>query len=120
MRARDPVPPTTSVGAGPVRWGGIPAIQRKAAIRSPLDPSEREADDVAERVMRMSSVAPIGSAGAAISRKCATCEEEEPVLQRASAHSTAIDPALDAGAAIRAVEREGEPLPRSLREFFEP
>jgi hypothetical protein len=54
-----------------------PPIQRKPTISSPGDPFEREADDVADRVMRMVELTPIGSTPAAIQRKCAGCEEEE-------------------------------------------
>jgi Domain of unknown function (DUF4157) len=54
-----------------------PPIQRKPTISSPGDPFEREADDVADRVMRTVESTPIGSAPAAIQRKCAECEEEE-------------------------------------------
>src|SRR5689334_17045375 len=58
------------------------AIQRAPAISSPADRYEREADEVADRVMRMRQPAPVnspldstpGAAGKAISRKCAACE----------------------------------------------
>jgi hypothetical protein len=54
-----------------------PPIQRKPTISSPGDAFEREADDVADRVMRMAEPTPIVSAPASIQRKCAGCEEEE-------------------------------------------
>jgi hypothetical protein len=52
-------------------------IQRKPTLNSPGDPFEREADDLADRVMRMVEPIPIVSAPASIQRKCAGCEEEE-------------------------------------------
>src|SRR5262245_7531247 len=54
-----------------------PLIQRKATISSPGDPYEREADEVADKVMRMADPSPIGSAPVAIQRKCSACEDEE-------------------------------------------
>jgi hypothetical protein len=54
-----------------------PSIQRKPTISSPGDVFEREADDVADRVMRMVDATAVGSAPAAIQRKCAECKEEE-------------------------------------------
>ena len=59
----------------------LPPIQRKAIISSPDDPFEREADDVADRVMRMAAPGPIGVAPAAIQRKCSECEEDEQAAQ---------------------------------------
>jgi hypothetical protein len=48
-----------------------PPVQRKPTISSPGDPYECEADEVADKVMRMAEPAPIGSAPVAIQRKCA-------------------------------------------------
>src|SRR6185312_12742651 len=54
------------------------SMQRKLEIGAVNDPLEAEADQVADRVMRMpdSEVAVI-SANSQVSRKCAACEEEE-------------------------------------------
>ncbi len=82
---------------------------------------EREADDVAEKVMRRAEPVPIGLAPAAIQCKCAECEDEEkkPIQTKPSpsAHTGA---ALDADAAMRAVERGGAPLSREAKSYFEP
>jgi hypothetical protein len=49
--------------------GGAPAIQTKLTVNEPGDAFEREADRVADQVMRMTSPA--------IQRACAKCEDEE-------------------------------------------
>jgi hypothetical protein len=99
----------------------VPTIQRKLTFSSPGDLFEREADDVAEKVMRMAELVPTGSAHAPIQRKCAECEDEEkkPIQTKPtlSAHTRA---ALDANAAVRASERGGAPLSREARSYFEP
>lgn len=67
-----------------------PSIQRKPTTSSPGDPFEREADDVADRVMRMVEPTPISSTPAEIQRKCAGCEEEEKAVPTQHAPSAAI------------------------------
>jgi hypothetical protein len=59
-------------------------IQCKLSIGSPDDPLEKEADDMADKVMRMEMPQPINfsSARNTIARKCAHCEEEEKQLQK--------------------------------------
>ncbi|WP_343305658.1 DUF4157 domain-containing protein [Chitinophaga niabensis] len=66
-------------------FGGLP-VQAKLSISPPDDPQEREADMVADTVMRMpeagSSGIPFSAAPAvAVQRKCAHCDAEEK-LQR--------------------------------------
>ncbi|WP_437995885.1 DUF4157 domain-containing protein [Sorangium sp. So ce185] len=104
-------------------------VQRKPAVSSPGDPLEREADEVADKVMRMAEPAPggsaerapVGSAPAVIQRKCAACEDEEKTtIRRVQAPSAPTRAELDTGAAVRAAEHSGEPLPRATRDFFEP
>jgi Domain of unknown function (DUF4157) len=98
-----------------------PPIQRKPTISSPGDAFEREADDVADKVMRMVEPTPISSAPAAIQRKCAECEaEEKKTIQTKPTPSAHTGAALDAGAAVRAAEQGGGPLPREVRSYFEP
>jgi Domain of unknown function (DUF4157) len=56
------------------------AIQPKLTIGSPDDPYEREADSVANHVMRMPMNGGFwgnGGLGKAIQRKCSSCEQEE-------------------------------------------
>jgi hypothetical protein len=108
------------------------AIQRAPAISSPADAYEREADEVADHVMRMAQPASIhspaqsmpGAAGQAISRKCAACEDEEEKRiqpkaqpQTAAAHQ---DAPLDAASAVSAIKHGGAPLSGDVRAYFEP
>ena len=54
-----------------------PVLQPKLTIGAVDDPAEREADDVAERVMRMTEPAATPSpASVQLRRKCAACDEE--------------------------------------------
>ncbi len=55
----------------------LPLIQCKPTISFPGDPLEREADDVAEKVVRRVETGPVGPAQAGIQRKCAVCEQKE-------------------------------------------
>src|SRR5262249_22180468 len=51
-------------------------VQAKLVVGSPRDPLEREADEVADRVMRRADVPAVGAAPPAVQRRCAPCEEE--------------------------------------------
>ncbi|HEV8321234.1 MAG TPA: DUF4157 domain-containing protein, partial [Myxococcota bacterium] len=96
-------------------------IQRKPTVSSPGDAFEREADDLAEKVMRVTVPAAIGSAPPAVQRKCAQCEEEdERAIQTKRAPSSRAGASLDTGAAVRATERGGAPLSPEARAYFEP
>ena len=59
-------------------------IQCKLTVGAPDDPLEKEADDMADKVMRMEMPSPISfsSAKNSVNRKCAHCEEEESQLQK--------------------------------------
>ncbi|CAN91726.1 hypothetical protein sce1568 [Sorangium cellulosum So ce56] len=96
-------------------------IQRKATISSPGDPCEREADEVAEKVMRMEEPTQVGLLPTAIQRKCAECAEEddEKPFQTKPMLSADADAAPDVGAAAR-VTGSGQPLTNEQRAFFEP
>jgi Domain of unknown function (DUF4157) len=61
----------------------VPSIQRKTTISSPGDPFERQADDVAETVMRMVEPAPIRHG-------CVGCDEHEKAGPAKRAHSAAL------------------------------
>ena len=97
-------------------------IQAKLAISQPGDPDEQEADRVADQVM---SSAPVGT----IHRKCEACAgggttcpkcEEDKKLQRREnpGHASQTTPAINSQ--IAALRGGGQPLPPSLRAFFEP
>ena len=96
-------------------------IHPKLALSSPGDPDEREADAVADRVMRMAEPGPVSRSVEQIHHKCAACaEDEEGVVARktdAASASGVSDPQL--GAAIGGLG-SGTPLPVAERSFFEP
>jgi hypothetical protein len=79
-------------------------VQPKFVVGPANDALEREADEVADRVMRMGHGAPLGSAPAAIQRAGAACENEQ---------ATSIP-------SVRLRHGPGEPLPQATRGFFEP
>ncbi|MEO5558144.1 MAG: DUF4157 domain-containing protein [Dokdonella sp.] len=99
----------------------MPALRRKPAISAPGDAFEREADDVADKVMRMAEPTLTGSTPATIQRKCAACEDdEEKSIQTKRTAFVSADMALDAGAAARTAACGGTPLSKELRAYFEP
>jgi hypothetical protein len=101
-------------------------LQRKLEVGAVDDPLEREADEVADRVMRIVdaeiAVAPVQPM---VSRKCAECEEED---KKEDDEKLRMKPA--AGRQPAGVEtppivhevlrRPGEPLDAETRTFFEP
>ncbi|WP_068076548.1 eCIS core domain-containing protein [Novosphingobium lentum] len=65
--------------------GGQP-LQAKLTIGAVNDPLEHEADAAADRVMRMADPgATLSSGPGALQRKCAACEDEEPIVRRRAA-----------------------------------
>jgi hypothetical protein len=91
-------------------------IQAKLRVGAPDDEYEREADRVADTIMRM----PEGHAAA--QRKCAECEEEEERMVRTFAPGRpqrALSPATE-NLIERGLGSSGHPLHESARRFFEP
>jgi hypothetical protein len=103
---------------------GLPArtLQPKLAIGSVDDPLEREADRVADHVMRMpDSALSISPGSPQLSRKCAECEEEDK--KRLQMKSTAVPQAagVEAPPILHEVLRQpGQPLDAATRAFFKP
>jgi hypothetical protein len=102
---------------------GNGAIQAKLQVSQPGDPQEREADRVADDVMRMPEpVATLTAASGGVGtlqRKCAACEEESDHVQRKTDSVPA--PPMPAGAeSPLAGLGAGAPLPASERAYFEP
>jgi len=89
-------------------------VQMKMRMGQPGDAYEREADRVADQVMRMPAVT--------VQRKCAECEAEEQEQVRRSTEagtpSVEMNPQTEAG--IRSLQGGGAPMPGSLRSYFEP
>lgn len=106
--------------------GGCPSCSTGLKVSSPNDTAEIEADRVADRVMRMPSdrifpVNDIAPAKKTIHRKCNTCEDEEPRIQRKPLPSSgAPAPSQSPGHVREALNSAGRPLDRETRGFFEP
>jgi hypothetical protein len=112
-------------------------VQTKLTLGAPGDMQEREADAIADRVMRVPD--PAGST-TTVQRKCAQCEEEEQVRRKGADEEkdeekdeeekkvrTKSEHAADAGpvsasaaAGIESARGGGEALPAGERAFFEP
>jgi hypothetical protein len=112
---------TTSVTANPLWQRLAVGIQLKLAVSAPDDPYEREADAVADRVMRMAEPGSIGAVPTALQRKCSACEEEQnETIQAKRGISEHAHGTPDAGAAARAARHGGTPLSKELRSYLEP
>ena len=115
----------TPVGRRPMQAAGFP-IQAKLQIGAVNDPLEREADDVAEQVMRIPGpvFARTTAGDRVVRRKCAECEQEDEEQKKISRKVSGNAAALDATAAPRIVHEvlrsPGRPLDAETRQFFEP
>lgn len=89
--------------------------QRKSAVSEPGDADEREADSLADRVMRMTQ-----PSGPAVQRTCAHCamDDEDTELKRKDRGGGSAG--LDTASAARVAQRGGVPMSPGLRAFFEP
>jgi len=86
-------------------------IQAKLKIGKPNDKYEKEADKVADIVMRMPEPK--------ILRQTEPEEEEEPIQAKRNSSSTAIaTPGIESG--INSLKGGGQPLPESIRKYFKP
>jgi len=104
-------------------------IQAKLTVSEPGDAHEREADRVADAVMRMpaNDVAIVASnaSPAKVQRMCTDCEEEQKhqaILQVQRKEQAADSPSLASPVAtnIQALRGGGSALPAATRAFFEP
>jgi len=119
---------TAGHGATPERVRQIlhgPRLQPKLTVGPPGDAYEREADRVADAVMRMPE--PEGR----VQRVCAECEEEmhrqpapeeedEEKLQAKEMPGQVPEVTPDLESRFTALQGSGQPLPSSERAFFEP
>ncbi len=115
--------PQTNALARPI--GGL--LQQKLTVGRADDPLEREADQIADQVMRTPDPSAIAATrGApAVQRKCEACEEEEKAdtheLARAGSGDAAAFEATEAPAIVAEVlSRPGRALGPATRAFFEP
>ena len=109
-------------------------IQPKLTVSNHGDASEREADRVADEVMRMPEPQPgltVQRSSLSIQRKCTKCKEElksqplrdeEEKIVQAKLADTSAAPEVSSGfeSHINNIRGGGEPLPESVRAFFEP
>src|SRR5439155_6303986 len=103
-------------------------LQAKLTVGHPDDPLEREADDVAEQVMRMpdESVSTQGMSPPAVQRKCAECEQADEDEQSMRVQTKRDGPAAmtsassDIASRIAALGGRGDPLAPGIRSYFEP
>jgi hypothetical protein len=124
-----------SAAPGGPSGGGTPA--GPFSLSHPDDAHEREADRVADVVMRATERAPTSTSphGPAVQRVCKHCEEEistreriqQPVVadEAAAVHRSASAPgagqvSAPVAASIRDMQGGGAPLPAATRAFFEP
>jgi len=113
--------------------GSCPAcLQKKQAsaagslkIGPKDDRFEREADAMADRVLRMPDASvgdshlALSNGEAGVQRKCSSCEEEESIQRKASGDGTmSVSPAVDSG--IRNSRGGGVPMSADLRGYYEP
>ncbi len=119
------------VKVAPARYGialadaGRSVVQARLHVGSPNDPFEREADQIADRIMRTTDpTRPELSAihGSTLQRKCASCELEDKERVQPKLRAEAQQPAShDASGAVERVRASsGRPLPADLRAWFEP
>lgn len=107
------------------------AIQAKLRISQPNDIYEQEADRVAEHIMRMpepevskNKTVPELSNYTSIQRRCPECAvnrlQEEETIQPKQGIGSAPEVALESETGINPIKGGGQPLPGSIRSYFEP
>jgi hypothetical protein len=97
-------------------------LQAKLEVSEPGDAYERQADAVAELVMRMpdGEATAIGNGPPQIQRKCSTCEEEDETLRFKRSPGAAPEVTPSVAANVDALRGGGQPLAPTARAFFEP
>jgi Domain of unknown function (DUF4157) len=124
-----------------VRHAAAVSPQRKLTVNAPGDEHEREADRVADEVMRMPAPPEAddnemvrSALGAAIGQKCGACEKQELQRQTMEDEKDEEDESLQAKelpgrtpvvttqiqSTIDTLRGGGQPLPESVRTFYEP
>jgi hypothetical protein len=100
-------------------------IQTRLAVSQPDDPYEREADSVADQVMRMAEPSVAQSAPPSIQMKCkcggeSNCGCDEKIQTKRSTDRAGPGATYDTDAAVRAARGAGSPLPANVRSYYEP
>jgi hypothetical protein len=128
--ARPETKPADSARVNPI-WQSLAtrsgALQPKLTIGQADDQYEREADRVADQVMRMSvsqsdgdglSITPVTTHQA--QRKCAECDEEEAEVNLQRKEIGGETPAIAPPTVHQALISPGQPLDAATRAYFEP
>jgi hypothetical protein len=119
VSAKKPARPARGIDHPCDRHAAGGASSHNLAIGSVDDPLEREADHVADHVMRMPDNGfALTAARGLISRKCACEEDDKPNMLRAKAAGSVADKAPPMVAQV--LGSAGQPLDARTREFFEP
>lgn len=133
-RERQNIRPTSQVApliqkkASCACGGGCPSCQANSGslkISQPNDPAEIEADQIADKVMRMADNEAAPAANTlyspnTINRKCDTCKDEEETAQRKTLPSGSGIPSQSPAHVKGAINSDGRPLDRKTRGYFEP
>jgi hypothetical protein len=96
------------------------------SVGSPGDTCEREADRVADQVLRMPlstqpGSLPTASSHVAVRRACTSCRDDEELLRAAPVdNGEQTRPGIDVTDGILALRGRGQPLDPVARSFFEP
>jgi hypothetical protein len=107
----------------PIKTTSPPAggMQPTLAVGRADDPLEREADHIAEQVMRMPAPSSSLVVPPQLSRKCAACEEDEVATLRPKTTGSPRVAASEVPDTLPEVLRSsGQPLDAPTRAFFEP
>jgi hypothetical protein len=99
-------------------------VMPKLQVNEPGDQYEREADNVADQVMRMANPSGNGDAffkpaPTTVQRKCQHCEEEEK-LHRKESSGAQTQGSHELDSYVGSLGSSGHALPESSRQFFEP
>lgn len=100
---------------------GQGTIQTKLTVNQPGDKYEREADAVADQVMRMSKTNAISTTTPSLQRKCSACEEEDmvqrkPIMRKSAGGGTVASPAI--ASQLGRSKGSGSPLSASTNQFM--
>ncbi|MEM6353280.1 MAG: DUF4157 domain-containing protein [Cyanobacteria bacterium P01_D01_bin.14] len=101
----------------------LPVIQTQLTIGQPDDKYEKEADRVAEQVMRMptpeaATTVETQFQSPKVQRMCTNCEEEKLQAKGTPGNTPEVTPAI--ASHVQSLQGGGQPLPTSTRSFFEP
>jgi Domain of unknown function (DUF4157) len=99
-------------------------IQAKLAVSNPDDPEEQEADQMADRVMRMKNGFPVSAPCSCDgeAESCESCQEKNAAIQRRADANSGRGDAIAAAESVPSILRNenGHPLDAPTRAFFEP